>query len=308
MGEDLSSIKLYQTFEVKDSIPANLSLQDSIGNRIDTLFYIKFNPPNKENRLDKFNVTVSNPEILLQKQELITEVKFNKPLKKIIYDSIYYSVDSLTKYLFTQQEIKLDTQKLTITLTKKLPLEAFAKQEETSFNTKKPLIPSVPDTLATKTGILKKTKELVFNFASFISVDNDSSKYMTYKPTYYKEEDLGITLVETNTKEENYFIEILDSKNKIVQRTFNKVSFAFSNLIPGEYSLRLIIDKNKNGKWDPGNYFLKKQPEPIYYYYSDENGEQKFSLKANWELGPLLIKEEYPVNNLSTKNKKTKSK
>ncbi|MDQ6758042.1 MAG: Ig-like domain-containing protein [Bacteroidota bacterium] len=46
---------------------------------------------------------------------------------------------------------------------------------------------------------------------------------------------------------------------------------------PGEYELRILFDENKNGKWDPGNFALKKQPEKVYSIL------QKFSLRENFE-------------------------
>ena len=34
--------------------------------------------------------------------------------------------------------------------------------------------------------------------------------------------------------------------------------------LPGEYDLRILYDQNKNGKWDPGEFFGKhKQPEIV---------------------------------------------
>jgi hypothetical protein len=59
-------------------------------------------------------------------------------------------------------------------------------------------------------------------------------------------------------------------------------------LPPGDYKLQLIIDKNKNGKWDAGNMFESKEPEPIFYYLY-EGKAQNIPTKANWEIGPLLI-------------------
>ena len=33
---------------------------------------------------------------------------------------------------------------------------------------------------------------------------------------------------------------------------------------PGDYEIRVLYDENKNGKWDPGNFALKRQPEKVY--------------------------------------------
>lgn len=48
-------------------------------------------------------------------------------------------------------------------------------------------------------------------------------------------------------------------------------------LDPGEYSARIIIDKNKNGKWDPGVLLSKIQPEKVLNYPTP------IVLKAGWD-------------------------
>ncbi len=46
---------------------------------------------------------------------------------------------------------------------------------------------------------------------------------------------------------------------------------------PGEYNLRILYDENNNGKWDPGSYSKKQQPEKAIPL------EKKLAIKANWE-------------------------
>lgn len=50
-----------------------------------------------------------------------------------------------------------------------------------------------------------------------------------------------------------------------------------SILQPGDYEIRILYDRNKNGVWDPGNYKLKRQPELVYTI------PQPFTIKANWD-------------------------
>jgi len=50
-----------------------------------------------------------------------------------------------------------------------------------------------------------------------------------------------------------------------------------TRLRPGTYTFRVIVDKNENGKWDPGNLFLKIQPEEVIPYTN------KLTLKPGWE-------------------------
>lgn len=46
---------------------------------------------------------------------------------------------------------------------------------------------------------------------------------------------------------------------------------------PGEYELSILYDTNGNGKWDPGDYSQKLQPELVVPI------TQKLSIRANWE-------------------------
>lgn len=46
---------------------------------------------------------------------------------------------------------------------------------------------------------------------------------------------------------------------------------------PGEYELRILFDDNNNGKWDPGNYKLKLQPEQAITI------DRKLNIRANWD-------------------------
>lgn len=58
---------------------------------------------------------------------------------------------------------------------------------------------------------------------------------------------------------------------------------SFQNIQPGIYTLRAIVDTNKNGQWDIGNYKTKTKSEPIYYF------DTKIKLKANFQLSDLWI-------------------
>lgn len=51
----------------------------------------------------------------------------------------------------------------------------------------------------------------------------------------------------------------------------------FEYLKPGDYYMRAFIDSNRNGIWDPGDLYARRQPEEVFYY------NKKLSLRANWE-------------------------
>jgi hypothetical protein len=73
-------------------------------------------------------------------------------------------------------------------------------------------------------------------------------------------------------------IQLLNDKESVVREvaaTSDGVKFEY--LAPNTYFLRLYIDVNGDGKWTTGDWLLKRQPEPIYYY------PKRLKLRANWD-------------------------
>lgn len=76
------------------------------------------------------------------------------------------------------------------------------------------------------------------------------------------------------------------SNQEVVQRRIgvkigDKVEFRF--LDPGEYYLRLIEDRDRNGEWTTGDLRNRKQAERSRIY-SDAMGRKRFEAKENWEI------------------------
>ena len=49
-------------------------------------------------------------------------------------------------------------------------------------------------------------------------------------------------------------------------------------LLPGNYIIKAIIDRNNNKKWDTGHYMLGIHPEEVYYFPSE------ITARANWDI------------------------
>ncbi|MDX2133164.1 MAG: Ig-like domain-containing protein [Saprospiraceae bacterium] len=78
-----------------------------------------------------------------------------------------------------------------------------------------------------------------------------------------------------------YVLEIVDAKTVVEKRPFVASGPSQSFLFPGidakTYTLRLIEDRNKNGRWDPGHFLQKRQPEVV-------RTKNLPALRANWEV------------------------
>ncbi len=55
-------------------------------------------------------------------------------------------------------------------------------------------------------------------------------------------------------------------------------SIVIDRLEPGTYQLRLIDDRNRNGRYDPANYLAGRQPERVY------NLNEEITVRSNWDL------------------------
>jgi uncharacterized protein (DUF2141 family) len=59
----------------------------------------------------------------------------------------------------------------------------------------------------------------------------------------------------------------------------NSSNYTYKLFPPGEYELRVLFDENKNGVWDPGDFFGKhKQPEKVKVL-----SRKLMNVKANWD-------------------------
>lgn len=128
----------------------------------------------------------------------------------------------------------------------------------------------------------KKTRYELFippsAFTDIYGFKNDSLllNFITTEP-----EDYGLLKVNLKTvKNSGPYIFQLLSDNKSVLREVILDSAGILKLDflnAANYNARIICDRNKNGKWDTGNYLKKNQPEKIYYYPGN------IGVKANWD-------------------------
>jgi len=277
-GDDNSNVRIYNTFPTTlDSIKVKFHASDSIQNQVDSTLYIKFSK--KEPKLEKFDMTLDPVTVSDKTGNFQTKIIFNKPIATINFDSIFFRPDSVTIVPFTDQDITWDFDTNTATITKKLDKKYFTLEPTAQSPQKQPL----------KKGKRSITNLLYLGRSAFISIDRDTSKAATVDTKVLRDEDTGIIRITIKTSEPNFVCQLLTADFKVVNSTANKTQFQFQNIKPGEYSIRLIADKNGNGKWDPGNFNTRTEPEPVTFYHNEKNKDTKISVKANWDIGPLLI-------------------
>ncbi len=94
-----------------------------------------------------------------------------------------------------------------------------------------------------------------------------------------QKEDVGTLTIHLDYYKEPIVLEIVKG-GKIFKSMYMEEpkSVILEDLIPGEFTFRVILDKNKNKKWDTGSFFDGIQPEEIHLYTSPTK------VRGNWEM------------------------
>lgn len=271
-GEDQANVRIYNSFESIDSVSVNFTGIDSVGNKLDSVLYAKFQ--NREVTPEKFTTSLKFSSIIAGKGLLQATILFSKPVKEINFDSLYFVVDSLTQVNITKEDLTYDEPTRTMSLKKLLDKKFFPAPDEEETTQKK---------RDTTQHILKKKYVLLAAAGTFISVESDSSTVINQPIAPQKAADLSQVEFEIKTTHSHFIVQLLDKEFKVLQEKVNLKKGIFQDIPAGEYQMRVIIDTNKNGVWDAGNIIDRIEPERIIYSL-DEEKKQIIKLKANWEI------------------------
>jgi uncharacterized protein (DUF2141 family) len=124
-----------------------------------------------------------------------------------------------------------------------------------------------------------------------------------------KDEDSYGTLLVTLSKfkDKQVIGELLDGSDKVVKRVIGtEGQLEFYYLHEGKYYLRLIVDENRNGQWDTGEYATDRQPEEVYYYPEEVECKAKWDITRTWDPTSLPLYRQKP--GAITKQKAEKQK
>ena len=81
------------------------------------------------------------------------------------------------------------------------------------------------------------------------------------------------------TEDMDHIIQLVDEQGKVIREGLyrNPGTIEYNYLAPRKYRVKLIYDRERNGKWDSGNYLKKVQPEKVIY------NEEMINIRSNWD-------------------------
>lgn len=119
-----------------------------------------------------------------------------------------------------------------------------------------------------------------------------------------KKEYANIILKIGNIPAGDVIVELVD-KEKIIRREYPKDSkVEFTNVAPGSYAARLIVDTNKDGDWTTGDFNGLKQPENVYFFEKPLSVSANWDYEEDWVIGKLPLHSQRPPTSYPQKQKK----
>ena len=154
-----------------------------------------------------------------------------------------------------------------------------------TFYKRIPAVQYKPDSTARRLTLFTKWQP---ETALILIIDKDAAedsagtkllKTDTIRFTTKRNEDYGKLVLRFNNIDLTKNPVIQFTLGDIVKYSYPILSTEFSNNMfpPGDYGVRILYDKDKNGKWTPGNYLKKLQPELVIAL------PQKLAVKADWD-------------------------
>ncbi len=115
--------------------------------------------------------------------------------------------------------------------------------------------------------------------------DTISWSFTTTSEADYGKLIMNIILPDEGANEPQYILQLLNQNGRLLQEKIitEDGQYRFPNLDAGNYGLRLIGDRNSNGKWDPGIYLKGILPEPVYMYPGQLQVRQNWELEMPWQ-------------------------
>lgn len=134
-----------------------------------------------------------------------------------------------------------------------------------------------------KEGVLYQLEALPGAFQDIFGLTNDSL-FVNYNATLRKSfGDLNLTFEDLNP-DTNYVVQLLRGTTLVDEFQLSGLATAkktYKTMQPGDYSVQIVIDLDKNGRWSPGQYATRKQPETIIT-------KKLEALRANWTVEAVI--------------------
>jgi hypothetical protein len=122
---------------------------------------------------------------------------------------------------------------------------------------------------------------LHFSKNSIIAIDKSMNKEaVKYDYQLKMSKELGTLGGKVITNAAGFIVQLLNMRYEVIQEIRsqrNQSSYQFRYIVPGKYFVRLLLLKDSNLGWYPGNIHTHEMPSPVVLY------PDQILVRANWE-------------------------
>lgn len=249
-------IRIYPKALKTDSIPFKIYLEDSVGFSKDTLIWAKFQ--NSERKPEKLELTPNSGKSFYQ--NLAVELKFNKPIESINLDSLYLQYDTAS-FIPVKREM--------------LHFSDSAKRDVLN------ILFYVPDSINKEIMTLRASDSTFIDIEGQVNEKKLEANYRKLKREGLADEIKG----NIEGGKPPFMVQLIDSKDEIIREEIIEKgnAYSFKLVEPGTFKIKVIEDLNGNRRWDPSNYFQKREAERVFYFSGEEN-KKEVVIRGGWTL------------------------
>ena len=171
---------------------------------------------------------------------------------------------------FENRLVSLDTARFALTDTSYRPLTGYRLELD---STARKLTLSHRWTPGTRYRIITR-KDFARDTLGFQTLRNDTLRFETKRETDYGNLSIRVTGLDTTLHPV-----LLIYKEETLEKAqpLSLTRYRFPLFRPGEFGIRILYDRNRNGRWDTGDYWRRLQPERVVLR------KQKLNIRAGWD-------------------------
>ena len=101
-----------------------------------------------------------------------------------------------------------------------------------------------------------------------------------------KPKDYAILTMHILAPEGRLVVELLDTKDTVLMRRTldGSGTLRFDHIAGGDYRLRAVMDADGNGRWTPGDYALRRQPEEFVLFGKTLKLRERWEMEEKWDI------------------------
>lgn len=277
--EENSTIRIYNNQQIKDSLQIIITAIDTLKQIKKDTTYLKFRESARKSAEYTYSLNPKKGQSVFTDQ--LFTIQFNKPTEHIQQISLEIPLDTINSIYITPDKLKYNDTKTSLSfripITKK-QLEDSIKSTLTKYKIDSTNIDSIALYVHKNASKLNtNTFSVIIPSKTFTSVEFDTAAAITSQYSFADPSQYGLIKLKLETNEPSYFVQLM-SGSEVYYQTYNCSTCNISNVKPGNYWIRILIDKDQNKVWDYGNYQTNTPPEPVLFF------KEETTLRANWEV------------------------